>query len=68
LCTQNIKSFDASANLLVYPAGKSKFLVHRGGRRLKQLQALIEEGVLPADMAVPCKFETEEQAIRAISS
>ena len=27
-------------NLLVYPAGKNKFLVHGGGRRLKQLKAL----------------------------
>ena len=50
-------------NLLVYPKGKNKFLVHGGGRRLKQLQALIEEGALPADTAVPCKVETEEQAI-----
>ncbi|TCT36067.1 ParB/RepB/Spo0J family partition protein [Martelella mediterranea] len=50
-------------NLLVYPAGKNKFLVHGGGRRLKQLKALIEEGALPADTAVPCKVETEEQAI-----
>ncbi|QDV34967.1 ParB/RepB/Spo0J family partition protein [Tautonia plasticadhaerens] len=49
-------------NLTAYPGKKGKYFVSAGSRRLEALQALIAEGQLPEDHAVPCLIVTEEQA------
>src|SRR4051794_26194967 len=50
-------------NLVVTDAGKGKFHVIAGARRLEALQALQKEGKLPGDHAVPCQVVSEEHAL-----
>lgn len=49
-------------NLVVVPAKEGEHHVIAGARRLEALQALIAEGKLPADLAVPCRVATAEEA------
>jgi ParB family transcriptional regulator, chromosome partitioning protein len=49
-------------NLVVVPAGKKKYEVIAGGRRLEALRSLHNEGKLTADHAVPCQIAEQEQA------
>ena len=52
-------------NLVVHPAAGEKGVhaVTAGGRRLKALQELAAEGVIPADFRVPCLVEESETAL-----
>lgn len=43
--------------------GEDRYLVIAGSRRLTALKALIAEGKLPEDYAVPCQVVTEDQAL-----
>lgn len=49
-------------NLVVYPGKGKMFLVDAGGRRLKALQTLAEEGTIPKNHPVACLVEDEESA------
>ena len=50
-------------NLVVTAAGKGKYRVIAGGRRLAALRALQKDGKLPASHAVPCQIARDEQAL-----
>ena len=52
-------------NLVVCPApeGRDRYAVTAGGRRLKALQELAAEGVIPADYEVPCLVEEPAAAL-----
>ena len=58
----SILSHGLMQNLVVTAGKKGKFLVIAGGRRLEAIKALIAEGKLPDDHAVPCQIVTEEHA------
>lgn len=49
-------------NLVVTAAGKGKYHVIAGARRLEALKALQKEKKLPGDYAVPCQVADEAQA------
>lgn len=49
-------------NLVVTDSGDGMYRVIAGGRRLEAIHALLAEGKLPEDFAVPCQIATEEQA------
>lgn len=61
----SIKARGLKQNLVVHPSGEDDgiFAVDAGGRRLKALQELAAEGVIPADCKVPCLIETPEAAL-----
>jgi ParB family chromosome partitioning protein len=50
-------------NLAGYEDGKGGYLIDAGGRRLKALKALAEEGVIPKTHPIPCLIEDEAEAI-----
>ena len=50
-------------NLIVHPVDDDTYEVDAGGRRLKVLQKLADEGVIDADTKVPCKIEQPEDAV-----
>ena len=53
----SIRARGLKQNLVVHPASLDPTDVHAvtaGGRRLKALQELADEGVIPADFKVPC--------------
>jgi ParB family chromosome partitioning protein len=52
----SIKARGLKQNLVVHPSADEKGVhaVTAGGRRLKALQKLAGEGVIPADFKVPC--------------
>ncbi len=58
----SILSHGLMQNLVVTAGKKGKFLVIAGGRRLEALKALIVEGNLPDDHAVPCQIVSVEHA------
>ena len=57
----SIKARGLKQNLVVHPSADEKgvLAVTAGGRRLKALQELAAEGVIPADYKVPCLVEAE---------
>jgi ParB family transcriptional regulator, chromosome partitioning protein len=61
----SIRARGLKQNLVVHPAAGEKGVhaVTAGGRRLKALQELAAEGVIPADFRVPCLVEEPETAI-----
>ena len=61
----SIKTRGLKQNLVVCPApqGCGLYAVTAGGRRLKALQELAAEGVIPADYEVPCLVEEPEVAL-----
>jgi len=61
----SIRSRGLKQNLVVHPAAGEKGVhaVTAGGRRLKALQELAAEGVIPADFRVPCLVEEPEAAL-----
>jgi len=62
----SIQARGLKQNLIVHPASLDPKDVHAvvaGGRRLKALQELAAEGVIPADFKVPCLVEQPEQAL-----
>ena len=61
----SIKARGLKQNLVVHPAADAKgaHAVIAGGRRLKALQELAAEGVVPVDYKVPCLIEQPELAL-----
>jgi ParB family transcriptional regulator, chromosome partitioning protein len=61
----SIRTRGLKQNLVVHPAAGEKGVhaVTAGGRRLKALQELAAEGVIPADFRVPCLVEESEAAV-----
>src|SRR5439155_19246197 len=62
----SIRARGLKQNLVVHPSSidpKDVHAVVAGGRRLKALQELAAEGVIPADFKVPCLIEEAEQAL-----
>ncbi|WP_422929697.1 ParB N-terminal domain-containing protein [Singulisphaera sp. PoT] len=59
----SIESHGLMHNLVVTEAGKGRYRVIAGGRRLAALRALQREGKLPADHAVPCRIAGDEHAL-----
>jgi ParB family chromosome partitioning protein len=61
----SIKACGLKQNLVVSPAAEGHGLhaVTAGGRRLKALQELAAEGVIPADYKVPCLVEEPGTAL-----
>jgi ParB family chromosome partitioning protein len=61
----SIRARGLKQNLVVHPsAGKNGVhAVTAGGRRLRALQDLAAEGVIPADFQVPCLVEAPEAAL-----
>ena len=61
----SIRTRGLKQNLVVHPAADDKGVhaVTAGGRRLKALQELAAEGVIPDDYKVPCLVEAAEEAL-----
>jgi ParB family transcriptional regulator, chromosome partitioning protein len=61
----SIKARGLKQNLVVHPLGAANDVhaVIAGGRRLKALKELADEGVIPPDFNVPCLVEKPEAAI-----
>jgi ParB family transcriptional regulator, chromosome partitioning protein len=59
----SIRETGIKQNLVVHALSESRFAVDAGGRRLKALKQLAEDGVIPADHPVPCLVEDERNAI-----
>ena len=61
----SIRARGLKQNLVVHPAvgEKGVYAVTAGGRRLKALQELAAEGVIPTDFRVPCLVEEPEVAV-----
>ena len=61
----SIRARGLKQNLVVHPSSGEKGVhaVTAGGRRLKALQELAAEGVIPADFKVPCLVEEPEAAL-----
>ena len=58
----SIRAEGVKQNLVVYEGGKNTFCVYAGGRCLKALQTLAEEGAIPKDHPVACLVEDEDRA------
>ncbi len=59
----SIREIGIKQNLVVHALSDTRFAVDAGGRRLKALKQLAEDGVIPADHAVPCLVEDVRSAI-----
>ena len=59
----SIRETGIKQNLVVHALSETRFAVDAGGRRLKALKQLAEDGVIPADHPVPCLVEDERNAI-----
>ena len=61
----SIRAGGLKQNLVVHPAADDAtlFAVTAGGRRLKALQELAAEGVIPSDCDIPCLVEQPDAAI-----
>ena len=61
----SLKTRGLKQNLVVHPSADEKGVhaVTAGGRRLKALQELAAEGVIPVDYKVPCLVEEPEEAL-----
>lgn len=58
----SIRENGVKQNLAGYECGKDQYRIDAGGRRLKALQTLAEEGTIPADHPVACLIEDEAEA------
>ena len=58
----SVRSEGIKQNLVVYPGKGKTFMVDAGGRRLKALQTLAEEGAIPKNHPVACLIEDETSA------
>lgn len=58
----SIRENGVKQNLAGYEDGKGGYLIDAGGRRLKALQTLAEEGLVPKDQPVACLIEDEAEA------
>ena len=65
LLNASIKAYGVKQNLVVVPEGAKNGVI-AGGRRYKQLEALLDEGCITGDYLVPCVIEKSEN-ISAIS-
>ena len=59
----SIRETGIKQNLVVHALSETRFAVDAGGRRLKALKHLAEEGAIPADHPVPCLVEDERNAV-----
>ncbi|MDD9722844.1 ParB N-terminal domain-containing protein, partial [Sulfitobacter sp. PR48] len=59
----SIRETGVKQNLVVHALSGTRFAVDAGGRRLKALKQLAEDGVIPADHPVTCLVEDERNAI-----
>ncbi|WP_420415694.1 ParB/RepB/Spo0J family partition protein [Marinovum algicola] len=59
----SIRENGIKQNLVVHALSETCFAVDAGGRRLKALKQLAEDGVISADHLVPCLVEDEGNAI-----
>ena len=59
----SIRETGIKQNLVVHALSETRFAVDAGGRRLKALKQLAEDGVIPTDHPVPCLVEDERNAI-----
>ncbi|KJS43141.1 MAG: plasmid partitioning protein ParB [Roseovarius sp. BRH_c41] len=59
----SIRETGIKQNLVVHALSETRFAVDAGGRRLKALKQLAEDGVIPGDHPVPCLVEDERNAI-----
>ena len=62
----SIRAHGIKQNLVVHPApidGKGIYEVDAGGRRLKILQKLADEGAIDADHPVPCLIDSADDAL-----
>src|SRR5271169_4332275 len=62
----SIRAHGILQNLIVHATpidGKGVYLVDAGGRRLKILQKLAADGLIDADVKVPCKIRQPEDAV-----
>ncbi len=59
----SIREIGIKQNLVVHALSETHFAVDAGGRRLKALKQLAEDGVIPADHPVPCLVEDERDAV-----
>lgn len=58
----SIRENGVKQNLAGYEDGKGGYLIDAGGRRLKALKQLAEEGAIPQDHLVACLIEDEAEA------
>jgi ParB family chromosome partitioning protein len=59
----SIRETGIKQNLVVHALSETRFAVDAGGRRLKALKQLADDGIIPADHPVPCLVEDERNAI-----
>ncbi|WP_254656688.1 ParB/RepB/Spo0J family partition protein [Leisingera sp. JC1] len=59
----SIRETGIKQNLVVHALSETRFAVDAGGRRLKALKQLADDGVIPADHPVPCLVEDERNAV-----
>ena len=59
----SIRENGIKQNLVVCSSGKNVFRVNAGGRRLKALQQLATDTVIPPNYPVPCLVEDESEAV-----
>ena len=59
----SIRENGIKQNLVGYEDGKGGYLIDTGGRRLKALKLLAEEGVIDKDYLVACLIEDESEAV-----
>ncbi len=59
----SIRETGIKQNLVVHALSETRFAVDAGGRRLKALKQLADDGVIPANHSVPCLVEDERNAI-----
>ncbi|WP_417280587.1 ParB/RepB/Spo0J family partition protein [Celeribacter sp.] len=59
----SIRETGIKQNLVVHALTETRFAVDAGGRRLKALKQLADEGIIPADHPVPCLVEDERNAV-----
>ena len=59
----SIRENGIKQNLVVHAVSETGFAVDAGGRRLKALQQLAEDGAIPTDHSIPCLIEDERDAV-----
>ncbi|MDF1803579.1 ParB/RepB/Spo0J family partition protein [Thalassovita sp.] len=59
----SIRETGIKQNLVVHALSETRFAVDAGGRRLKALQQLADDGIISLDHPVPCLVEDERNAV-----